>query len=301
MRDDRQAEAGSSQVGRSSRLRQLADLDLREAGFVERAPDAVLARSLPPRPVVPAVVGVVAVHHRREPALPGERREAAEELLLAVVAAVGRVGRVLGPIHLGGLEELVAQREVAGDAQRQLAMPRRIAGAVGGDRDRPVSEFRRRDSGQERAVDTAAERDDHGSAVAQDLPEVLFLEFQRAGPARHRVPGCSLIHSSQSSSSSSSASSSVLLVVEVVFVLVFFGRDVEFHRGDARDLEAAAALRAANEVALVHVELVDFDIGFALGARGHATPSWRWLPAFRPARPPDTPACEGPAESGSGL
>ena len=61
MRDDRHADAGSSHVGSparrdSSRISSLVRFD-----FVERAAHAELARRLAARPVVAAIVGVVAV------------------------------------------------------------------------------------------------------------------------------------------------------------------------------------------------------------------------------------------------
>ena len=112
MRDDRQADAGSSQVGRPARARQLADLVLGQVDFVERAADAELARRLPARPVVAAIVGVVAVDDDRA-ALARNARQVRVELVLAVVAAVRRVGAVLGPFELAGVDDLVAQAEVA--------------------------------------------------------------------------------------------------------------------------------------------------------------------------------------------
>ena len=73
MRDERHADAGSSHVGRPARPRQLADLVLAEIDFVERAADAELARRLPARAIVAAIVGVVAVDDDR---VPGARRSA---------------------------------------------------------------------------------------------------------------------------------------------------------------------------------------------------------------------------------
>ncbi len=61
MRDDRHADAGSSQVGRPMRRDKLADLVLRQIGFIERAADAELARGLASRAIVAAIVGVAAV------------------------------------------------------------------------------------------------------------------------------------------------------------------------------------------------------------------------------------------------
>ena len=44
---------------------------------------------------------------------------------------------------------------------------------------------------------------------------------------------------------------------------------IELDRGDAGHLEIGAAVWAANEIALVDVELVDLDFGITLRTRGH--------------------------------
>jgi sugar (pentulose or hexulose) kinase len=76
---------------------QLADLRLREPDLVERAAHAVLARGLAARPIVAAIVGVVAVEHHVDRSRSGDRRQCRVELVLAVVAAIDGVGAVLGP------------------------------------------------------------------------------------------------------------------------------------------------------------------------------------------------------------
>ena len=72
------------------------------------------------------------------------RGEVREELVLAEVAAIGRIGAILGPLQLGGVDDLVAQIELARDAERELAMSFGVAGAGGGDRERPGAEDARR-------------------------------------------------------------------------------------------------------------------------------------------------------------
>mgnify|MGYP003694443697 CR=1 FL=1 len=115
MRDDRHADAGSSHVGRpawrdSSRISSFAQIH-----FVERAADAELARRLAPGPIVAAVVGVVAVDDDGA-ATGGDARQVRVELVLAVVAAVRRVRAALRALELAGLDDLVPQTEIAGDA-----------------------------------------------------------------------------------------------------------------------------------------------------------------------------------------
>ena len=92
--------------------RQRADLGFGQAHFVERAAHAEFLRRLTPRPVVAAIVRVVAVEHDRESAVARERRQMGIELVLAVVAAVDRIRAVLGPLQLAGLDDQVRQREL---------------------------------------------------------------------------------------------------------------------------------------------------------------------------------------------
>ena len=65
MRDDRHADAGSSQVGSPARRDSSRISSFVEVDFVERAADAELARRLASRAVVAAIVGVVAVDDDR--------------------------------------------------------------------------------------------------------------------------------------------------------------------------------------------------------------------------------------------
>src|SRR6187397_845869 len=66
----------------------------------------------------------------------------------------------------------------------------------------------------------------------------------------------------------------LVLVVEI-FVVVFFvvvRGQIELDRRDAGHLEAGPAIRAAQLIALVDVEFVDFDFGVAFRAVGHTLP-----------------------------
>src|SRR5689334_1866200 len=77
----------------------------------------------------------------------------------------------------------------------------------------------------------------------------------------------------------------IVVVVEIVVVILFVvfvvvGRDVEFDRRETGDLEVAAALRAAQLIALVDLELVDFDLRVTFRASGHSV-SWRLTVAFQ--------------------
>ena len=172
MRDDRQADAGSSQVGRPASPRQLADLLLGEPGLVERTAHAELARRLPARTVVAAIIGVAAVGNHGDAALGANAGQRRVQLVLAVVAAVGRIGPVLGAIELRCVNDLVAQAELTRDPQRELTMMIGIAGAVGGDAERGWTEHRGGFPRQIRAVGAAAEGDQQrlgaGEHVSKD-------------------------------------------------------------------------------------------------------------------------------------
>ena len=136
MRDDRHADAGSFQLASPAALRELANVVLRQVGLIERTTHAMLARGLPARAIVAAIVGIVAVHDNGEAALGGERRQSAVEFVLAVVAAIRRVGAILGAFELGGVNDFVREAEVVRNRQREPAVRIRITRAVGGDGER---------------------------------------------------------------------------------------------------------------------------------------------------------------------
>src|SRR5262249_49781330 len=139
--------------------RQLADFVLQQIDFVERAAHAELARRLTTGPVVAAVVGVVAVDDDRA-ARARQTGEVRVQLVLAVVAAIRRIGTVLRPLELLRVNDLVAQAEIARDANGELSMAFGITGTIGRDRERAIAERSIGDVGEVGAVDAAAVRDD---------------------------------------------------------------------------------------------------------------------------------------------
>jgi hypothetical protein len=122
----------------------------------------VLARGRAARPVVAAIVGVVAVEHDVDRARGGDRRQRRVELVLAVVAAVDRVGAVLGSFELRGRHDFVAQRERLRHLACERAVMFGIARAVGGDAERPGAQDLRGDYREIGAVDASTEGDDGG-------------------------------------------------------------------------------------------------------------------------------------------
>ena len=245
--------------GQPGEPRLLSNLGFRHAGFVERAPHAELLRGDAARPVVAAIVRVGAVGHVRETALVRKLRQPRVELVLAEVAAVLGIRAVLGAFDLAGEDDFVVQVELARDSERELAVVFRITGALGGHAQDVVAEHVRRGPGQIRTVDAAAEGDDdrahverESTAAQASLVPVLFLL------------GLVLLLDAQLVD----LGFFFFLVVVIVVVIVVAG-DVEFDRRDACDFETRAALWTAEEVAFVHVVLVDFNLCVTLGADSH--------------------------------
>src|SRR5262249_4146803 len=163
---------------------------LAQIRFVERTDHAELARRLAAGTIIAAIVGVAAVDHGGEAALAREGREPRVELVLAVVAAVGRIRAVVGVVELRGPDHFVAQRNGARGADRESGVAMGIGGAGGGDADGAIAEDARGGDGEKRAVYTAA-------IGHHDRSEGLEPGLERGGLGR--------VHSSQSSFSESSS------------------------------------------------------------------------------------------------
>ena len=112
--------------------RQLANLLLGQIDFVQRAAHAKLARRLAAGTIVAAIVRVVAVDDDGV-ALGRDSAEVRVQLVLAVVAAVGRIRAVLGPLELVGANDLVLKAELFRDFDGDAPVALGIARTVGGD------------------------------------------------------------------------------------------------------------------------------------------------------------------------
>ena len=112
MREERQADAGSSHVGSPARRDSSRISSFREIHFVERAADAELARRLAAGPIVAAIVGVVAVDDDRVTGR-GDSRQVGIQLVLAEVAAVGWIRPVLLAIDFVRVDDFVLQARTA--------------------------------------------------------------------------------------------------------------------------------------------------------------------------------------------
>ena len=171
MRDDRHADAGSSHVGRPAAATARGFLPWSRSDFVERAAHAELARRLAARPIVAAIVGVVAVDDDGV-ALGGDaRRDACRARACRSSSgwpdSRGIPARSSSPVWMISWRRPNLLRDVDG----QPPMVFRVAGAVGGDGDR---HDRRASAGDERevgAVDAAAIRDDDRAERRERLAE----------------------------------------------------------------------------------------------------------------------------------
>ena len=97
---------------------------------------------------------------------------------------------------------------------------------------------------------------------------------QRGGTHSSQSPPSFSSSSPSSTASSSSSKSSSSSLVFVVFVVVVVVGGFEFNGGRAGHFEVGAAVGAADQIALVDVELIDFDICVTFRTGGH-TCSWR--------------------------
>ena len=89
-------------------MRELADLGLREADLVEGTAHAEFPRSLTARPVVAAVVGIVAIDNDGS-AVTRDAREVRVELVLAVVAAIRGIRPVFRAFQFGRPDDFVPE------------------------------------------------------------------------------------------------------------------------------------------------------------------------------------------------
>ena len=86
-----------------------------------------------PRTEVTEVVNVHAVDHMRDATLAGYFIEPREQLVLAVKAAVGIVGNVIGIVELVGLDVLVRHAELADEGLGIALVRLGQRGRIGGD------------------------------------------------------------------------------------------------------------------------------------------------------------------------
>ena len=100
MRDDRQADAGSSHVRRPARRDSARISALVRSASSSGLRIAELTGSLTARAIVAAIVGIAAVSDHRKSPVRGYAGQRCIKLMLAVVAAIGGVRAIFRAIEL---------------------------------------------------------------------------------------------------------------------------------------------------------------------------------------------------------
>ena len=179
MRELRQADAGRSQVGRSGQPRQLANLGLGQPGIGQGRRHLVLLGGILARAIVAQVVQIHAVDDVFVAALAAHLRQAREQFVLAVEAAVRVVADVVGIVEFVGLDVLVRDAEALdeglGIALVRLGQRCRIGGHGDGVR----SQHAIRRPRQVGRIGAAGERHDHAAHGSQIREQAGFLLFHQ--------------------------------------------------------------------------------------------------------------------------
>ena len=111
-----------------------------------------------------------------------QRRQFLEELVLAKIAAVDRIGGVVRVGEFLGVDDTDRKREPARNFQRLFQLAARQAGRIGNGGERAILEDVMRHVGQEHRVDAAGIGDEAGAVALQKAPQVLQLVIH----VRHR-------------------------------------------------------------------------------------------------------------------
>ena len=166
---------------------QEAHFGLGQAGLGQRAPDAELARGPGAGPTLLCVVRVPAVHHRRQAVFPGGLGEPAEDLALAVIAAIRRVGRDALVGQEVVLDDKVAKADGLRDPGGVARLVRDVDRRVDRDRKRLGAKGLRCHGGEERAVHASAQGDDNTPERVQGVAKGVELRFEVLGERRGGV------------------------------------------------------------------------------------------------------------------
>src|SRR5690606_36915040 len=166
----------------TERMREHADVLLRESCLLDWRANAVLERGLCTGPVVARVVGVRAIDNRSNAVFIRDRAQPPPQLALAEVAAVRRVRRIARVVQLVRVDLDVRNAEVARALACDVELKPRHGRAAAGDGQhalRPECPDRR--DRQEDGVDAARIADADRSQLSQDLlqPRVAGTRFTR--------------------------------------------------------------------------------------------------------------------------
>ena len=146
-------------------------------------PNAALGRGLEAGPVVAQVVQVRAVEHDREPAPSRLGHADGEQVVLAEVAAVGRVLRVAGDGELVRVDQEMRHAEPRRQLLRRREVLRRHGRRDGGERQAALAEHVVGDAQEEARVDAAREGDQRGGQVGEQPAQPVEL-----GGELHQIP-----------------------------------------------------------------------------------------------------------------
>ncbi len=134
-------------------------------------------------PVVAQVVQVRAVEHDREPAPSRLGHADGEQVVLAEVAAVGRVLRVAGDGELVGVDQEMRHAEPHRQLLRRREVLRRHGRRDGGEGQAALAEHVVGDAQEEARVDAAREGDQRGGQVGEEPAQPVEL-----GGELHQIP-----------------------------------------------------------------------------------------------------------------
>ena len=167
MRDDRQAEAGLSQMRRPAFAGEGADVLLGQSGVEKRSGNAVLRGCGLAGAEVALVVEVHSVGDGFESASRAEILHHREEFVLAVEAAGGIVADVLRAVEFAGRNNFKRNALLASEGDSVGELEAGEAGRVGDDRQQAVAEGLVSGPGQECGVSAAGVGDQSAAERAQ--------------------------------------------------------------------------------------------------------------------------------------
>ena len=105
--------------------------------------------------MVADVAGVFAVGDDGEIALEGQRGQMGEQLVFAEIAAVGRVGEIVGVIEFGGANDAQRDGELGGNGHGLLQLAPREAGGIRDNGQGFIAQDLAGDKGQENGINAA--------------------------------------------------------------------------------------------------------------------------------------------------
>ena len=155
-------------------LRQRTDIGLGQARLFERRAHAMLAGGLGAWAMVATVVLVLAVGQPMKSQLFGQRVELREQLRLAEVTTVGRVGGITRVMNFLRLDHLVPDADRAGQFDRFVQLPARQRWRIRRHSQRPISKHVVSHLGQQHAVHPTRHPNDQISHLCQDILEPLI-------------------------------------------------------------------------------------------------------------------------------